>query len=65
MVQEAMTPGVLNALNKNRNRSVCPGCGFPLPVYPGRYPSTCPQCGASRDVAAAAGEQEPEEDSEE
>jgi uncharacterized Zn finger protein (UPF0148 family) len=64
MVQEAMTPGVLNALNKNRNRSVCPSCGFPLPVYPGRYPSHCPQCGGDR-VAVETPEQEPEEDSEE
>lgn len=48
-IQEAMTTGVLNALNKNRNRSVCGDCGFPIPVYPGRYPSACPSCGASRE----------------
>jgi len=63
MVQEAMTPGVLNALNKNRNRSTCPGCGFPLPIYPGRYPAHCPQCGGDREAPAET--QEPEEDSEE
>jgi len=47
---EAMTPGVLNALNKNRSRAVC-ACGFPLPVYPGRYPSHCPSCGTDRATA--------------
>lgn len=45
-VDETFTTGVLNALNKNRNRTVCTECGFPLPVYPGRYPSKCPGCGA-------------------
>lgn len=44
-----MTTGVLNALNKNRSRTVCPECGFPMPVYPGRYPSACPGCGTNRD----------------
>jgi predicted Zn-ribbon and HTH transcriptional regulator len=41
----AMTKGVLNALMRNKNRTVCKKCGFPLPVYPGRYPSKCPGCG--------------------
>jgi hypothetical protein len=49
-VTEQFTPGVINALHKNRKRDVCP-CGFPMPVYPGRYPSTCPNCGKSRDEA--------------
>ena len=48
-VKEAMTKGVLNALNRNRNRTTCGDCGFPLPVYPGRYPSACPSCGSARD----------------
>ncbi len=64
MPQEAMTPGVLNALNRNRNRSTCTGCGFPLPVYPGRYPSKCPQCSTDRETAVA-GQADPAEDSEE
>jgi len=50
-VSEAMTPGLLNALSRNKNRTTCPGCGFPMPVYPGRYPSTCPSCGAQREEA--------------
>ena len=42
-----MTKGVLNALHRNRHREVCE-CGFPMPVYPGRYPSKCPLCGKPR-----------------
>ena len=45
-----MTPGVLNALNRNRKRDVCNSCGFPLPIYPGRYPSKCPGCEEPRVV---------------
>ena len=43
-VSEELTPGVLNALNRNRSRTTCKECGFPLPIYPGRYPSRCPHC---------------------
>jgi rubrerythrin len=51
-----MTKGVLNALGKSKYRTLCKECGFPLPVYPGRYPSKCPHCGAPRNEAV------PEED---
>lgn len=54
-VNEGLTPGVLNALNRNRSRRVCDACGFPLPVYPGRYPSACPHCGTAREPAPEAG----------
>lgn len=60
-VQEGMTRGVLNALNKNRSRSVCDQCGFPLPVYPGRYPSVCPSCGADRTPGGRDDAEEPGE----
>lgn len=44
VLQEQMTSGVLKALSKGKKRTVC-SCGFPIPVYPGRYPSKCPLCG--------------------
>ena len=44
-VAESATKGIINALLKNRSRAVCKSCGFPLPVYPGRYPKNCPNCG--------------------
>lgn len=43
-VLEQLTPGIRNALDRGRVRSRC-ACGFPLPVYPGRYPAACPECG--------------------
>jgi hypothetical protein len=57
-ITEQFTNGVLKALHKNKNRSVCK-CGFPMPVYPGRYPSTCPSCGARREGAPTEPEAEP------
>jgi len=42
-LHEAATPGMLNALNRQKNRTVCE-CGFPVPVYKGRYPKKCPMC---------------------
>jgi rubrerythrin len=57
-VNEAMTPGILNALSRNKNRTTCPGCGFPMPVYPGRYPSKCPSCDVPRGDASPAATEE-------
>jgi len=54
-----MSRGVLNALHRNRNVGVC-DCGFALPVYPGRYPSKCPLCGAPRTPSAPAAGGAPE-----
>ena len=54
---DSMTTGVLNALNRNRNRGVCKECGFPMPIYPGRYPSSCPGCGTDRDSLPLAVQQ--------
>ena len=28
-----------------RRRKECGSCGFPVPIYPGRYPNRCPDCG--------------------
>jgi len=41
----AMTPGAMKAIAKiAAKRKPCAECGFPLPKYPGRYPSKCPNC---------------------
>lgn len=40
-----VTPGLIRALSKTRTKRACGSCEFPIPVYPGRYPKTCPQCG--------------------
>lgn len=53
-VAESATKGVIKALLKNRSRTVCKSCGFPLPVYPGRYPKNCPNCGAELEKPADA-----------
>ena len=42
------TPGLIRALSKQKVKEPCDGCGFPMPVYPGRYPATCPACGGER-----------------
>lgn len=45
---ERVTPGLSKVLQKSKHLEPCPGCGFPMPVYPGRYPSKCPVCSMSR-----------------
>lgn len=42
-----LSPGLMRALARNKHLTPCE-CGFPMPVYPGRYPSKCPLCGAAR-----------------
>ena len=42
---EEVTQGLLKAISANRNKHLCAGCSFPIPVYPGRYPKNCPSCG--------------------
>jgi hypothetical protein len=37
---------------KREERQTCGQCGFPLPVYPGRYPKKCPNCDAPYDMPA-------------
>jgi len=60
-MNEGFTKGTLGALSKNRNRATC-DCGFPMPVYPGRYPSACPVCDEPRSAPAPVPEDEGEED---
>ncbi len=42
---ESLTPGMINAWNKQHGKLVCPSCNFVLPKYVGRYPETCGNCG--------------------
>lgn len=51
-LNEATTPGLRKALSKGRHRVLCANeaCGFPMPVYPGRYPKHCPLCNTPREA---------------
>ena len=42
---EQLTMGIRNALSRGKVRVTCAECGMPIPVYPGRYPDNCPECG--------------------
>ena len=52
---EQLTPGIRNAMGRGRVRARC-ACGFPVPVYPGRYPRQCPECGADLPDGEEGGE---------
>jgi hypothetical protein len=41
---EAVTPGMQKALSQLPSKRQH-ACGFPIPVYVGRYPKNCPVCG--------------------
>lgn len=47
LTEDPLTPGLIRALSKTKVLRMC-SCGFPMPVYPGRYPSKCPICSKSR-----------------
>jgi len=41
-----VTKGMSKVLSKSpKSNLVCTKCGFQVPRYKGRYPSTCPNCG--------------------
>lgn len=41
-----VTTGLIRAIGKmTPSKKGCGSCKYPLPIYPGRYPKTCPQCG--------------------
>ena len=43
---EEPTKGMKNAYNRKvEARTACPECSLAIPVYPGRYPNNCPDCG--------------------
>lgn len=52
-IDEGLTPGLSRALSKNKTHKLC-DCGFPMPVYPGRYPSKCPVCSTPREGSGDA-----------
>jgi hypothetical protein len=47
LTEDPLTPGLVRALSKQKVLRTC-ACGFPMPVYPGRYPSKCPLCATPR-----------------
>lgn len=49
LTEGSLTPGLTRALSKQKVLRTC-ACGFPMPVYPGRYPSKCPLCATPRDA---------------
>lgn len=47
--ERRFSPGLIRALSRQKTAGEpCGTCSFPMPVYPGRYPKTCPGCGADR-----------------
>lgn len=48
VTEDRLTPGLTRALAKQKVLRTC-DCGFPMPVYPGRYPSKCPLCATPRE----------------
>lgn len=47
LTEGPLTPGLTRALSNQKVLRTCK-CGFPMPVYPGRYPSKCPLCNEPR-----------------
>lgn len=41
-----ITRGMMNAMGRQvKARTVCSECGMAVPIYAGRYPAACPNCG--------------------
>lgn len=55
-VDEAMTPGLMKRITPEVSRTACGTCGFAVPVYPGRYPKSCPNCEAELDYGGPVDE---------
>lgn len=41
----SITKGMRQAMEKMPAKMKCPSCGLSIPVYPGRYPKKCSECG--------------------
>lgn len=41
-----VTNGMSNVFKNNNSVLHCSSCGLNIPKYPGRYPSSCPECGS-------------------
>lgn len=44
-LEEKLTRGIKNAIERNGGSKACVGCSLVIPKYPGRYPQKCPECG--------------------
>jgi len=42
---KGISAGLKKAFSKTTTVTICKDCGFPIPLYPGRYPKKCPECG--------------------
>jgi len=42
-----VTPGMARHAGAGRIKYRCKACGLTIPVYPGGYPNSCPQCGGT------------------
>jgi rubrerythrin len=55
VLSEAATGGVIRALTRRGpHKTTCKECAYPLPVYPGRYPKSCPNCGTAFEAPTPA-----------
>ena len=57
-MSEQHTPGLAKALGNIRYKGSRACCDFQIPVYPGRYPKVCPECGAALDLARGGNEED-------
>jgi len=47
MLNEKVSEALKKRMKMMREKIKCEECGCGIPVYPGRYPTKCPECGAS------------------
>jgi len=47
MLTEKISEALKKRVKMMRVKKECTQCGMEIPVYPGPYPTECPQCGAS------------------
>ena len=47
MLSEKVSKALKKRMHAMREKMACGKCGCRIPVYPGRYPTICPDCGES------------------
>ena len=47
MINEKVSATLKKRMKAMRSKIECEECGCQVPVYPGRYPGACPECGTS------------------